>query len=43
MTSIIGNVCDYNKLEKTINEFKPEIIIHMAAQPLVRQSYFEPV
>ena len=43
MTSIIGNVCDYNKLEKTVKEHKPEIVIHMAAQSILRESYKNPI
>ena len=43
MTSIIGNVCDYNKLEEIIKEYKPEIVIHMAAQAILRESYSNPV
>lgn len=39
MTSIIGDVRDYTSLEKVFSEFKPEIVIHLAAQPLVRESY----
>ena len=38
----IGDVKNYNKLEKTILNFKPEIIIHLAAQPLVIKSYKDP-
>ena len=41
--SIIGNILDTDKLEKAINDFKPDIIFHLAAQPLVRLSYAEPV
>lgn len=41
--SIIGNILDAEKLEKAVNEFQPEIIFHLAAQPLVRLSYAEPV
>lgn len=41
--SVIGNILDVVKLEKTINEFQPDIIFHLAAQPLVRLSYSEPV
>ncbi len=41
--SVIGNILDTEKLEKTINEFEPEIVFHLAAQPLVRLSYYEPV
>ncbi len=37
--SIIGDIGDYRSLANTINEFQPEIVIHMAAQSLVRESY----
>ncbi len=40
--SIIGNILDYKKLEDSINDFQPEIIFHLAAQPIVRLSYKEP-
>ena len=40
--SITGNILDKDLLEKTINEFKPDIVFHLAAQPLVRRSYKEP-
>lgn len=40
--SIIGNILDYETLEKSINDFQPEIIFHLAAQPIVRLSYKEP-
>ncbi len=43
MTSIIGNICNYDKIEETINEFKPEIVIHMAAQAILRESYANPI
>lgn len=43
MTSITGNVCDYKELEKSVREHKPEIVIHMAAQSLVRESYKDPL
>jgi CDP-glucose 4,6-dehydratase len=41
--SEIGDIRDLNKLKKSIDVFKPDIIIHMAAQPLVRHSYKEPI
>jgi CDP-glucose 4,6-dehydratase len=41
--STIGDIRDYDTLYKTIARIKPEIIIHMAAQPLVRESYKNPV
>jgi CDP-glucose 4,6-dehydratase len=41
-SSIIGDIRDYKKLKKSIFEFSPDFIIHMAAQPLVRDSYINP-
>lgn len=41
--SVIGDVRDLDTLTKTVVEAKPEIVIHMAAQPLVRESYKNPV
>lgn len=41
--SVIGNLLDVGKLEQTINSFDPDIVFHLAAQPLVRLSYSEPV
>ncbi len=41
-----NNFCDireYQKLSKLIDKFQPEIVIHMAALPLVRESYLKPV
>jgi len=43
MTSITGNVCNYNQIEKVIQDYKPEIVIHMAAQAILRQSYKDPI
>jgi CDP-glucose 4,6-dehydratase len=43
MTSIIGDIRDLAKLQAVFAEHKPEIVIHMAAQPLVRYSYENPV
>lgn len=40
--SIIGDILDYKKLYNSIQEFKPDIIFHLAAQSLVRLSYLEP-
>jgi CDP-glucose 4,6-dehydratase len=42
VTSIIGDVRDYEYLLATFQKYKPEIVIHMAAQPLVRESYKNP-
>lgn len=33
---------DFKKINSKIKSLEPEIIVHMAAQPLVRQSYLEP-
>lgn len=41
--SIIGNILDVEALEKSIFDFQPDIVFHLAAQPLVRLSYSEPV
>lgn len=43
MESIIGDIRDLEHLKTIIAENKPEIIIHMAAQPLVRHSYKNPL
>lgn len=42
INSIIEDIRNYNKLNEVIMEFEPEIVIHMAAQPLVRESYTNP-
>ena len=39
----IGDVRDLDNLKKVFADEKPEIVIHMAAQPLVRESYENPV
>ena len=39
---IIGDIRDEEKLKKVLKKYKPEIIFHLAAQPLVRVSYKEP-
>ena len=36
------DVRDYNKLKKVFSDFRPEIVIHLAAQPLVIDSYNDP-
>lgn len=41
--SVIGDILDDVLLEKAMQEFQPEIVFHLAAQPLVRLSYSEPV
>ena len=41
--SIIGNILDDKMLDKTISDFKPEIVFHLAAQSLVKYSYNNPI
>ena len=43
MISIIGDIRDSSKLISAMCESAPDIVIHMAAQPLVRRSYIDPV
>lgn len=43
MHSINGDIRDYENLLKAIRENCPEILIHMAAQPIVRESYKNPL
>lgn len=43
MDSVIGDIRDLEHLKKIFAEIQPEIVIHMAAQPLVRESYRNPV
>ena len=43
MQSIIGDVRDLAALQKAMSDAKPDIVIHMAAQALVRYSYLAPV
>ena len=40
--SIIGDVRDFDNLKNAIEESQPEIVFHLAAQPLVRESYNSP-
>jgi len=43
MTSVIGDIRDLAKLQSVFSKHCPELVIHMAAQPLVRYSYQNPV
>lgn len=43
MTSIIGDVRDFAHLKRAFDEAQPEIVLHLAAQPIVRTSYEQPV
>jgi CDP-glucose 4,6-dehydratase len=43
MESEIGDIRDLDKLTTSMSKFNPDILIHMAAQPLVRLSYLNPL
>ncbi len=43
MISEIGDIRNLSQLKKSIDTFEPEIILHLAAQPIVRISYKEPI
>jgi CDP-glucose 4,6-dehydratase len=43
MLSIYADVRDYERLQSCLLEHQPDVIFHLAAQPLVRQSYKEPI
>lgn len=43
MTSIVGDIRDGIQLTNAMQQAKPDIVIHLAAQPLVRRSYADPV
>ena len=41
--SEFGDICNYENLLHSIEKFQPDLILHLAAQPLVRKSYCEPL
>ncbi len=43
MVSVLGDVRNKELLREVFQQYKPEIVIHMAAQPIVRESYVNPV
>lgn len=43
MTSHYGDILEYERFEQASRAFQPELIMHLAAQALVRKSYLEPV
>lgn len=43
MNSIEGDVRDLGHMKEVFRQVQPEIVIHMAAQPIVRESYKNPV
>lgn len=42
MTSVIGDIRDFDHLRQVFREAQPEIVLHLAAQPIVRDSYKNP-
>ena len=42
MNSVMGDISDIDRLYKAFSDFSPDIVIHLAAQPLVRDSYKDP-
>ena len=43
LTSIIGDIRDLDRLKEVVKTHRPEIVIHLAAQALVRRAYRDPV
>ena len=42
VTSVIGDISDPQVVNDTVARFQPDLILHLAAQPLVRRAYREP-
>lgn len=42
MQSIIGDIRDFDHLKSVFEQSQPEIVLHLAAQPIVRDSYKDP-
>lgn len=43
ITSILGDIRDLERLSTVFRQYQPEIVLHLAAQPIVRDSYKNPV
>jgi CDP-glucose 4,6-dehydratase len=41
--SVFGDIRDRNLIQQTVHQFKPDVIFHLAAQSLVRESYKDPI
>lgn len=41
--SVIDDICDFSALQRAFDAAQPEIVFHLAAQPLVIESYRDPV
>ncbi len=42
ITHYQGDVCNYAQVEKVFKAFKPQVVFHLAAQPIVRTAFEEP-
>ena len=42
IVSVIGDIREYNSLKSAFDQAQPEIVLHLAAQPIVRDSYKDP-
>lgn len=42
LISIIGDIRDYKHLQEVFDKYRPELVFHLAAQPIVRDSYKDP-
>ena len=42
MTSVIGDIRDFDSLKEAFDAAQPEVVLHLAAQPIVRDSYKDP-
>lgn len=43
LNHVQGDIRNYDHLASSLTEFAPEVVFHLAAQPLVRQSYADPL
>ena len=43
ITHIIGDICDYKHMLRVFKKYQPEIVFHLAAQPLVLEGYKKPL
>lgn len=43
LDDVRGDICDLPRLQRAMKEFLPEVVFHLAAQPLVRRSYADPL
>lgn len=43
LEDVRGDIRDFVKLQASLTEFRPEVVFHLAAQPLVRHSYADPL